>query len=171
MEQGATVLRDSPRPSIRATAFLELGRALLAGGDRDGGVAILDEAWTVFTAMGAHGRARAAQRLQQDAGIRRRRWTTVAERPPSGWNSLTPTELRVARLIADGHTNGSAADALTVSTNTIATHVRSIFRKLDVTSRVQVANVVHQQAVAERPGREPGPASGRPDTPRRRRTR
>ncbi|GAA2480211.1 helix-turn-helix transcriptional regulator [Winogradskya humida] len=143
MQHGVALLRDSPRPSIRATAYLELGRALLAAGDSDHGVAVLDEAWETFTAMGAHGRAKATQRLQQDAGVRRRRWPTTPPRPAAGWHSLTPAEQRVALLIADGHTNRSAAAHLVVSSNTIATHIRSIFRKLDVTSRVQVANAVH----------------------------
>jgi DNA-binding CsgD family transcriptional regulator len=146
MEHGAELLHDAPRPSIRATAGLELGRALLADGNREQGVAVLDEAWSTFTSMGAHGRAHAVQLLLQDTGIRRRRWASAPDRPALGWESLTPAEHRVARLIADGHTNRSAAAELVLSANTIATHIRSIFRKLDVKSRVQLANVVHEKA-------------------------
>jgi len=78
------------------------------------------------------------------AGVRRRSWATTPDRPATGWDSLTPAEQRVAVLIADGHTNRAAATLLGVSTNTVATHIRSIFRKLGVTSRVQVATTVHE---------------------------
>ncbi|MGW7127918.1 helix-turn-helix transcriptional regulator [Streptomyces bobili] len=63
------------------------------------------------------------------------------ERPRFGWQSLTAKEVKVARLIADGHTNRSAAAALFISTNTVSTHLRSVFTKLDVNSRVQLTRV------------------------------
>ncbi|MGI5240481.1 response regulator transcription factor [Dactylosporangium sp. CA-139066] len=42
-----------------------------------------------------------------------------------------------------GHTNKSAASKLGVSVNTVGTHVRTIFAKLGVRSRVQLANLLH----------------------------
>jgi DNA-binding CsgD family transcriptional regulator len=57
----------------------------------------------------------------------------------TGWESLTTAELRVARLIAEGHTNRSAASVLALSANTVATHLRTIFGKIGVNSRVQLA--------------------------------
>ena len=47
----------------------------------------------------------------------------------------------MTRLIAEGHSNRTAADALFVSVNTISTHLRSVFTKLDVNSRVQLTRV------------------------------
>jgi DNA-binding CsgD family transcriptional regulator len=64
-----------------------------------------------------------------------------AQRPKFGWKSLTETEVEVTRLIAEGHSNRTAADALFVSVNTISTHLRSVFTKLDVNSRVQLTRV------------------------------
>jgi DNA-binding CsgD family transcriptional regulator len=49
-------------------------------------------------------------------------------------------ERRVASLISQGHTNKSAASALGVSTNTVSTHIRAVFAKLGVQSRVQLVN-------------------------------
>jgi DNA-binding CsgD family transcriptional regulator len=46
----------------------------------------------------------------------------------------------VAVLIAEGHTNRSAAAELALSVNTIGTHLRLVFTKLGVQSRVQLAN-------------------------------
>jgi DNA-binding NarL/FixJ family response regulator len=53
----------------------------------------------------------------------------------------------VATLIAAGHTNKSAAAELGVSINTIGTHLRAIFSKLDIQSRVQLANVVREETL------------------------
>ncbi len=58
-----------------------------------------------------------------------------------GLAALTDTEMRVARLISEGHTNKSAAAQLNVSVNTVGTHLRSVFAKLHVRSRVQLANL------------------------------
>jgi DNA-binding NarL/FixJ family response regulator len=51
-------------------------------------------------------------------------------------------ERRVAELICDGHTNRSAAAELHLSPSTINTHLRAVFTKLGVHSRVQLAKLV-----------------------------
>jgi DNA-binding CsgD family transcriptional regulator len=76
------------------------------------------------------------------AGLRLSFWLKQKSRPVSGWGALTETEVRVARLIGDGYTNKSAAAELYVSANTVSTHLRSVFTKLDIRSRVQLANVL-----------------------------
>jgi LuxR family maltose regulon positive regulatory protein len=48
---------------------------------------------------------------------------------------LTPQELRVLRLLTAGLSNSEIAAELVVSTNTVKTHVKNIFRKLDVNAR------------------------------------
>jgi LuxR family maltose regulon positive regulatory protein len=50
---------------------------------------------------------------------------------------LSPQEQRVLHLLAAGHSNPAMAQALVVSINTIKTHVKSIYRKLNVTNRVE----------------------------------
>jgi DNA-binding CsgD family transcriptional regulator len=79
-----------------------------------------------------------------EAGVRRAKWST-AEKPATGWPSLTEAERRVAELIGSGHTNKSAAAELGVSVNTIGTHLRAVFAKLSIQSRVQLANQLHRQ--------------------------
>jgi DNA-binding CsgD family transcriptional regulator len=58
--------------------------------------------------------------------------------------SLTEAERRVAYLIATGHTNKSTAKSLGLSINTVGSHVRSIYAKLGVQSRVQLANMLRE---------------------------
>ena len=59
-------------------------------------------------------------------------------------DSLTGRELEIARLIADLKTNPEIAAALFLSPKTVESHIRNIFRKLGVTSRVQVARAVER---------------------------
>jgi predicted ATPase/class 3 adenylate cyclase/DNA-binding CsgD family transcriptional regulator len=61
------------------------------------------------------------------------------KRPSSGWASLTPTELDVARLLSEGLTNKEIATRLFVSPRTVQTHLTHIYAKLGLTSRVQLA--------------------------------
>jgi DNA-binding CsgD family transcriptional regulator len=56
--------------------------------------------------------------------------------------------VRVARLIGAGHTNKSAAAQLHVSANTVGTHLRSVFAKLGVSSRVQLTNALNARESA-----------------------
>jgi DNA-binding NarL/FixJ family response regulator len=55
---------------------------------------------------------------------------------------LTPQEMRVARLLAEGHSNRVIARRLSLSENTIKAHLRSIYRKLSVDTRVNAAVAV-----------------------------
>jgi DNA-binding CsgD family transcriptional regulator len=60
-------------------------------------------------------------------------------RPSSGWGALTPTELRVAFLVADGLSNPDIATELFLSRRTVQTHVSHILAKLGARSRAEVA--------------------------------
>lgn len=63
-------------------------------------------------------------------------------RPATGWASLTDTERAVADLVADGLTNPQIGARLYVSRRTVQTHVSHIFRKLDLSSRAELAGEV-----------------------------
>lgn len=64
-----------------------------------------------------------------------------APRPDTAWGTLTTMEQRVATLISDGHTNRSAAAALHLSPSTVSTHLRAVFAKLGINSRVQLTRL------------------------------
>lgn len=61
------------------------------------------------------------------------------KRPSSGWASLTPTERDVIRLVSEGLSNKDIAARLFVSPRTIETHLTHVYTKLDLSSRVQLA--------------------------------
>jgi DNA-binding CsgD family transcriptional regulator len=135
-------LRYSPRALLAARAGEEFGRFELVTGDRATALAALDGARDRYAELGAAPSATRVQRILSAAGARRRRWTPVPRRPDNGWEALTDMERRVALLVANGHTNRSAAEELVLSPSTISTHLRAVFSKLGVHSRVQLAHVV-----------------------------
>ncbi|WP_371402934.1 helix-turn-helix transcriptional regulator [Kribbella sp. NBC_00662] len=53
-------------------------------------------------------------------------------------HTLSPRELQIARLVADGATNRAIASSLDISPWTVSTHMRRIFAKLDVSSRAEM---------------------------------
>ena len=69
----------------------------------------------------------------------------------TGVDSLTPSERRVADLVAAGRSNPEVAQTLFVSRATVETHLRSVFRKLDVASRDELAPLLSQHAHAADP--------------------
>ncbi|WP_345074881.1 ATP-binding protein [Phytohabitans flavus] len=135
------LLGQAPRALLAARVDEEAGRLALASGDRDSGVPALRRAEQAYTVHGAPAFAGRVRGLLRAAGVRARR-QPAAPRPQTGWAALTATERRVARLVADGHTNKSAAAELFLSPSTVNSHLRAVFQKLGVNSRVQLANVV-----------------------------
>ncbi|ALL79936.1 hypothetical protein AD006_32425 (plasmid) [Pseudonocardia sp. EC080610-09] len=81
--------------------------------------------------------ARVRRRLRR-LGVRRRHWT-YEQRPTSGWNSLTDTERQVSEMVACGLTNRQVAQRMYLSPHTIGFHLRQIYRKLGIRSRVELA--------------------------------
>jgi sigma-54 dependent transcriptional regulator, acetoin dehydrogenase operon transcriptional activator AcoR len=63
-------------------------------------------------------------------------------RPSFGWDGLTPTEWSVAEQVATGLTNREAAEQLFLSPHTVGFHLRSIYRKLEISSRVELTRLV-----------------------------
>ncbi|WP_084216192.1 AAA family ATPase [Pseudonocardia spinosispora] len=137
-------LRTSPRTLLVLRADEEFGRFELDAGDRSVALTVLDAVRDHYAELGATASASRVQRILQASGVRRRRWTPAPQRPETGWEALTEMERQVALLVAGGHTNRSAAEELVLSPNTISTHLRAVFTKLDVHSRVQLANLVQR---------------------------
>jgi DNA-binding CsgD family transcriptional regulator len=131
-------------PWVHSSAAEDLG-VLLAGldgqDDRREAIRSLDDALSGYESTGAARDVARVRRRLRELGIRRRHWNRL-EGPASGWESLTETERTVADLVAAGLTNRQVARRLFLSPHTVAFHLRHIFRKLAVTSRVDLARLI-----------------------------
>jgi DNA-binding CsgD family transcriptional regulator len=134
----ATLLADSPRVLARAAALEDHGH-LLAADEDDGARRPLDAALHLYEQAGAERDAARVRRHLRSIGVRRRR-PAQADADDS-WAGLTPSELQVARLVADGATNREVATRLFVSPHTVNTHLRHAFAKLGIRSRVDLARM------------------------------
>jgi DNA-binding CsgD family transcriptional regulator len=68
-------------------------------------------------------------------------------RPSMGWASLTPTELDVVRLVAEGLTNPEIGRRLFIAPGTVKTHLAHVFAKLDVANRAALAAQVARRTL------------------------
>jgi DNA-binding CsgD family transcriptional regulator len=131
-------------PWARACAAEDFGVLLAAEGRHDDAVRSLDLALSAHHATGSQRDEARIRRRLRDMGVRHRHWT-YAERPLSGWESLTETERSVSLLVAQGWTNQQVADQMFISVHTVAFHLRHIFRKLGISSRVQLTRLAVEQ--------------------------
>jgi DNA-binding CsgD family transcriptional regulator len=87
-----------------------------------------------------------------DARLGRLRNGRDQGRPLTGWGSLTETERRVARVVAEGLSNPAVGERMFLSRHTVDFHLRQIFRKLAIHSRVELTRYVleHDGGAARR---------------------
>jgi len=102
------------------------------------------EGW-LYRGLGAERDLRRADARLRRYGVRRGRSGRRGQ-PTAGWDALTPTETKIALLVADGRSNPDIATKLFMSRNTVQTHVSHILTKLDARSRIEVARQALQQA-------------------------
>ncbi len=140
-------------PWAKASATEDVAVLLDRGADdRSAPDRHLQQALDGYTRTGAwRDASRIESRLRHstaDAGgvIRHQRRREIPE--------LTDTEYAVAHLVAQGYTNDQTAGHLFLSPHTIAFHLRKIFRKLGVASRVQLASAWNDLAVRQTGTRE-----------------
>ncbi|MGE7433787.1 helix-turn-helix transcriptional regulator [Kitasatospora sp. NPDC001175] len=157
---GRGLLAADPAPALAAAAYyaaharplrhgmaLEDAAELLARqGESAQAKRRLDEAVEVYTRLGARWDIRRAETRLRACGVRRGA-RGPRSRATSGWESLTPTELRVAERVAAGLSNPEIAAELLLSPRTVQTHVSHILGKLTVRSRVDVAREATRRGV------------------------
>lgn len=144
--EGAARMREAARaleaiPMIPAAARV---RRQLAGrleeiGDVEGSLRELRKVHDTFSRLGAERELEKARDQFRDLG----------RRPPprfstNGIGGLTDRELEVAVLVATGMSNKAVARDLGISPRTVTTHLTNIYQKLDLSSRLQLADLIRQ---------------------------
>jgi DNA-binding NarL/FixJ family response regulator len=138
----ATAADEVGAPVEAALSRTLAGRALAQAGERDRAATELQRAAREFEACGALRYRDEAERELRKLGHRIHRRTRPGKTDGTTIESLTERELQVARLVVDRKTNPEIAAELFLSQKTVETHLRNIFRKIDVTSRVALARAV-----------------------------
>ena len=174
LARAVELLDEGPRSLALASALEDLGAARVESGSPEEGIEALGRALTVYAKCGAAwdaGRVRSRLRAQ---GVRRR--LVTPEREETGWAAMTDSELAVARLVAQGLTNREVAEQLFVSPHTVSSHLRRVFAKLDINSRVEltrlagdegrVLNRITYQAVHDTSERDPDGSAPQQSSPR-----
>jgi DNA-binding CsgD family transcriptional regulator len=115
---------------------IELGAALRRGGHRIDARPPLALGLERAQRCGATALARRALTELQATGARPRRLMVT------GRDALTPSERRIAALAGDGRSNREIAQTLFVTPKTVETHLRHVYRKLDISGRAQLADVL-----------------------------
>ena len=97
----------------------------------------LREAAETFDALGLLRYAERARRELRASG------ETVRRRVPGGWAQLSPQELQIAQLAAEGLSNREIGEQLYLSHRTVESHLYRLFPKLGVTSRAQLRDALN----------------------------
>jgi DNA-binding CsgD family transcriptional regulator len=127
------------QPYSHAKALFAAGEIAFATGDREGAADRLRLATELAEKL------RAQPLLDRIADFSRR--ARLAPGGQSSAHGLTPRELEVLRLVAEGRSNREIADALFISTKTASVHVSNILAKLGVTGRGEAAATAHRLAL------------------------
>lgn len=132
-------LHGSPALLERAHSLAALGAALRRSGERAAARDPLAEALDLAVRCGARPLAAQAREELKATGARpRRAWRTGVE-------ALTPSELRVARLAADGYSNREIAHELYVTLKTIEGHLARAYAKLGIRGRGHLSQALGEE--------------------------
>jgi len=139
--QAETTLKASPSKSEHARALLEVGAALRRCGQRAAAREPLSRALDQATRCGAALIAARARDELTATGARPRRDRLT------GVDALSPSERRVADLVATGMTNREVASALFISRKTVEHHLGSLYTKLGTNDRARLAELLGRTAL------------------------
>lgn len=138
VEEAAAGFEDAGLPLETMLAREDAARLLSLAGRADDARGALEGALVIADRLGAAGEARRIEGRLRTLGVRRgakgRR-----DRPTVGWDSLTPSELRVVELAAEGLANRQVAERLYLSTRTVESHLAHVYRKLGFGTRAELA--------------------------------
>jgi DNA-binding CsgD family transcriptional regulator len=124
----------------QVAAWEDAGVTLLDAGDLSAAKTQLERAVVAYEQLGAERDAARVRSRLRAIGVRWRHGRR-AERPVSGWESLTDTERAVAEQVAEGLTNAQVAERMFLSRHTVDFNLRRIFGKLGIRSRVALARI------------------------------
>ena len=136
-------------PAVQLPAALEdLAAVLAQRGQEDEAKAALNEAVGLYEDLDARWDIRRADSRLRAHGIRRGVRGRRGPRTASGWEALTPTELKIAAMVAGGTSTPDIARGMFLSRRTVQTHISHILAKLGAKGRVDIVREALRQGIS-----------------------
>jgi DNA-binding NarL/FixJ family response regulator len=145
LQEGVRALDRSPAALERCHALVQLGATMRRAGHPRGARTPLQQALELAERIGARPLAAFALGELRATGARPRRSAA------SGAGALTPGELRIAQLAAQGLSNGKIASQLYLTPKTVEWHLSHAYRKLGISSRTELAAALGKGRSADSP--------------------
>jgi DNA-binding CsgD family transcriptional regulator len=127
------------------TVLEDLAVALAERGEEDEARAILNEVVNLYEGLQARWDIRRAESRLRSYGIRRGVRGPRPQRAAFGWEALTPTEMKIAALVAEGDSTSDIARSLFLSRRTVQTHISHILTKLGAKRRAEIVREALRQ--------------------------
>jgi DNA-binding CsgD family transcriptional regulator len=137
LQDAADLFGDAGLPLLRAKALEAAAVGHAIQGHRASARTAFTRADDLYDQLGAHWDLAHLRARLRRYGVRRGP-RSKHRQDRTGWHSLTPTETRIAAMVAEGLSNKQIAEQLVLSTRTVETHVSHILTKLAVRSRVDI---------------------------------
>src|SRR5579864_6360313 len=139
----------SAGPVVELPVALEdLAAVLAKRGREDEARAALDEAVGLYENLDARWDIRRADSRLRAYGIRRSVRGRRGPRATSGWESLTPTELKIAALVAEGNSTSDIARRMFLSRRTVQSYISHILGKLGAKGRADIVREALRQGIS-----------------------
>ena len=139
----------SAGPAVQLPAAVEdLAAVLAERGRPDEAKAALKEAVRLYQDLDARWDIRRADSRLRGYGIRRGIRGQRGPRATSGWEALTPNELKIAALVAKGDSTSDIARGMFLSRRTVQTYISHILAKLGAKGRADIAREALRQGIS-----------------------
>ena len=136
-------------PAVELPAVVEdLAAVLAERGQHEEARAELNEAVSLYEALNARWDIRRADSRLRPHGIRRGVRGPRGPRAASGWAALTPTEVKIAALVARGDSTSEIARGMFLSRRTVQTYISHILAKLGAKGRVEIVREALRQGIS-----------------------
>jgi DNA-binding CsgD family transcriptional regulator len=136
-------------PAVQLPAALEdLAVAQAGRGREEDARAAVNEAVSLYEGLQARWDIRRAEGRLRPHGIRRGARGQRGQRAASGWKALTPTEVKIAAMVARGDSTSDIARGMFLSRRTVQTYISHILAKLGAKGRVDIVREALRQGVS-----------------------
>jgi DNA-binding CsgD family transcriptional regulator len=130
------------------TALEDLATVLAESGREEDARAALTESVGRYEGLQARWDIRRAEGRLRRYGVRRAGRNERARRAAFGWAALTPTEVKIAVMVASGDSTSEIARGMSLSRRTVQTYISHILAKLGVKGRVDIVREAVRQGVS-----------------------